>query len=192
MNKWSDSKQWWMDLIKSVIAFAIVAFFTFLFINKLEDSRQRENFKWQAKYGAKIEALRSFEDEARRFILFSYYAMREYTCGSTRHTSKTIEVWEVERIDTLKIKLDSVKYWFNVSSEKSLFSAIDNYIKSMQNIVNFKDHLYLTECSESNTWQVKHAQDQEWEVFHKKRYLPLRQEYNKSVGLILDEASKIL
>lgn len=39
-NEWSDLKKWYMDLLKSVIIFAVITLAAILFLNKLEDKRE--------------------------------------------------------------------------------------------------------------------------------------------------------
>jgi hypothetical protein len=45
MEKWTDKKAWWMDLLKSGIAFTLGAIITVVIINRIEENRteQRSN-----------------------------------------------------------------------------------------------------------------------------------------------------
>lgn len=189
MSEWSDSKKWWADLLKSIVAFAVVAFLTFTFLNKLEDARQKANFKWQANYGIKVQVLRSFEQESKKYMLVGYDAMREYTCSKTRYTSKIIEEWEDERYDSLKIARESLEFWFSSSDQKSLSDAIKNFKTAQNAIWNLRSGGYLTECRSDLNYNVKLYQDQQWDEYDKKQFSPLRKRYYESVNSILHEAA---
>lgn len=191
MSEWSDAKRWWAGLIKSILSFAIAAWLGFSFACRLEDERQKESFKWQAIYGVKVEVLRSFEQESKKYILAGHDAIREYACDKNRYTSKIIEQWEDERFDALKIAKESLEFWFASSEHEALTDALNHFAAAQDAIKGLRTG-YLTDCKTESDWRVKMYLDRQWEAFDEKQFKPLRKAYHDSIKSILQEAALLL
>jgi hypothetical protein len=59
-SKWSDSKKWWMDLLKTVVAYGIVAVLTLLIINRFDERRLENRFQSQLEHNLRVQASDSF------------------------------------------------------------------------------------------------------------------------------------
>ena len=74
MNTWSDQKKWWMDLLRSMITFTIIAISSFFLIesynNQRNDSRERSKVKLQYLEDIAEE----FETASLTFFDSAYYA----------------------------------------------------------------------------------------------------------------------
>jgi len=189
---WSDIKKWWADLLKTLIGFFIIATCTVLFVNKLEDARQRANFKWQAIYGIQVKVLQTFETESRKYALVGYDAIREYSCGKSRHNSKIVEQWEDERYDSLKIARESVEYWFSSASNARLAKAFDQFAEAQKAIWEVRKEVYLSDCGEEKSLNVKMYLDVQWHTFDDQQFKPKRNTYYEAVNEILGAAADLL
>jgi hypothetical protein len=59
-TQWTDPKKWWMDLLKSVVTFAVGVVLTLLIVNRLDESRLERRFQSQLGHNLKVQAADAF------------------------------------------------------------------------------------------------------------------------------------
>ncbi len=67
MEKWTDKKAWWMDLLKSGIAFTLGAIITVVIINRIEENRTEQRSNRRTYDQLRFTALEDFRKNTLKY-----------------------------------------------------------------------------------------------------------------------------
>lgn len=59
-EKWSPQKEWWMDLLKAFVSFAVIAFITSLVLDRYSERQAKRRSQDDAAFRLRVDALREF------------------------------------------------------------------------------------------------------------------------------------
>lgn len=68
MSAWSDRKKWWMDLLRSLLAFGATAVLAYFLTDRLRESRDEDVFLRRSHFEERSSALRDFGDRSIEYI----------------------------------------------------------------------------------------------------------------------------
>ena len=172
-----------MDFLKSFLGFLMGMLVTLFIFDDISNKRQRETFKWQADYGIKMQVLRDFELNSKKYSSVAYDAIKDISYQKDRDTSSIIQKWEDDVNDNLETSLESLESWFDRGNHIELGRAIDNFRAKKEMIWNVRYDVYLTNVSTNPN--VKLAQEKTWHDFDEQHFLPIRKDYHESSKTIL-------
>lgn len=127
---WSPKKKWWMDLIKSVIVFSIASVLTILFINKINNDRARNEFKWRTEFAVRVDAISELSQACSDYSGVAYDVMKgnfelrkNPSEVDTVRLSKDENLWKNTLMDRYRAASDLVDFWF--CDEPEVRSALE-------------------------------------------------------------------
>lgn len=182
MKEWSDLKKWWMDLLKSAVAFVTVSVITLLVLSHYDDARQRENFAWQADHSLKVAAIQEFSRASRLYGLWSYDAAQEHMCGLTRENGKVISKWEDEGYDNVKVSRLSVQRAFP-SLDQSLWMAFEATRNNLRTTYNAVPQIRCKREHEENRVTT-------WDTYKSKQFGPALKAYDDASEAVISALFK--
>lgn len=112
MIAWSDSKKWWMDLMKSMISAFVGILLTVSVVAYFEEARRREAFSWQADQAHAASAIQEFSTAARLYGLWAVDAARDKIRGLPREASEATRRWQDQGYKNTKVAQRSIEQLF--------------------------------------------------------------------------------
>ena len=74
--EWSETKKWWMDLLKWTVTFFVGALLSYCVVDRLEDQRLRERARADASFRLKLSSAQEFQ---RALVSYDVAAVSAYT-----------------------------------------------------------------------------------------------------------------
>lgn len=140
--KWSDSKNWWMDLLKSFITYFLITLFSILIFNFCIN---KKDHKWQIEFDLKVEALKDYERTSSLYNKVVYDAIGDAYYGHNKNTSKAISEFYDNKFDEMAVSKEGLRYWFHVNQDDKL----DTLINSVDTIRKWYKSMVDSFCNES-------------------------------------------
>jgi hypothetical protein len=129
MPEWSAWREWWMDLLKSGIVFALGAFITALVLNRLEDRRAANRFVSEAAFQLRVRALDDFRRYTLRYLraaIAAYTELYQWVLVVDRAKLATMHRYEQEAYEDFSVAMEEVRIRFaEVPECVALIAALD-------------------------------------------------------------------
>jgi hypothetical protein len=135
-HKWSPEKEWWMDLLKSLVSFVLVAFFTYIVIDRYTEQRSKLRVQDDAVFQVRVEALREFRRATMAYEVAALSAYVDLYQWQTMKKTATMLRYEQEAWSAWKAALEEVR--FRQSDDPIVKDAVD----SLTEAVNARHLIY--------------------------------------------------
>ena len=182
-NGWSDRKSWWMDLLKSSIAFLLGIFITLYFLDDISETKQQNSFKWQTDYSIYLNVNRDFEKNARVFANNSVAALRSKMFKEQSEVMKTKIVQWDDSFDIFSNSIESMKFWYKLLTNKDL----SIHLSITQKLADSLRHLdlKLPLISNPGTGNAAIYIEKLWMKERKENINPVISSFNESINEML-------
>ena len=137
---WSDTKKWWMDLLRSSLLLALVAGITAAFLNQI-DTKIQHRFKFQHAYESDLKVLERFTKASHDYISVAFDAYKDYLSGKSRDTSEIIRTYNDQTYDEFTYTLEGLDRRFRQTG------ALREYLEAVRE-ANKGMHNYFAQSSD--------------------------------------------
>ncbi|WP_339810809.1 hypothetical protein [uncultured Imperialibacter sp.] len=126
MQDWSDPKKWWMDLLKSILSWAILAIIGYFSLGYLEEQRILRIHKLNVDYSTTLNSLLKFSEACDEFIFQSQVISTETYKNDYKGKNPRLRVRELE--DEFQYLLFYMQYFRDFHEGVSLAKELDDIL----------------------------------------------------------------
>ena len=112
MKEWSDQRNWWMDLLKTIIGLVLGTIVAVFIVSHIDEKRQRTTIAWQIDQVRRVSAMQDFTMAVIQYRNGAYDAARERLRDVPLNKSEVIRKWQSEVYPKLLSARLSVKQSF--------------------------------------------------------------------------------
>lgn len=171
--EWSDTRKWWMELLKNAIIGGTALTITLTFVNRIDARRVRENAQVNAYFDARIKALDNFVKAGAHYdhaAHTAYVEMHAWEPGVKEKRTKMIE-FETVAFPEWSLSMEAIS---------NLFADCAGSVAKLRSIAESRYRLYhrhvVADRSRFNAYDVGlWADRQEFEA-HTTKIRSLRSE----------------
>ena len=119
---WSETKKWWMDLIKWTVTFFLGALLSYFIVDKLEDQRLQKRAKEDASFRLKLSSAQEFQRALASYDVAAVSAYTELYQWKGKLKTPAMEWYERQAYAGWIIAIEDIEKRF--ASDKSIQQAI--------------------------------------------------------------------
>ena len=135
-GSWSDSKHWWMDLLKSAISFSVAGAVTLFVIDAVQLHRTDAKARADAFYQARLKALDDFRSTAIGYDMNARIAFSDLRQVTPSAKTPAMATFENESLVKWAMSLETIAY---------LFPSLEGKAKALSHLGAQRYRIYADE-----------------------------------------------
>jgi hypothetical protein len=113
-DEWSPKKKWGMDLLKTLVVFAIITCVSYLMLPDLDDTLRRQQYHSQKYYDLHLDAYKRIAESSFMHAAIAVDALDDAKDSQSSEQKASILKFEDETFDEMKFAIDLREVQFHI------------------------------------------------------------------------------